>query len=713
MKPKILQRGMYVGKQLVVTHGLARRAVPGSALARAARVLPLAEMLECAMTSVSDNLLPNAVGISCYSTYSHALLLGLADPCAMSVRQIELTDRWLAMWARKVFPYAQQRETEGPVILIDLDGGAGAALVPSAPANPAASMRFGYPGKLATSVRGRLKRLQSGANPAELQLGHDCSIDQCTTLLGHLDSRWYQIPRRRPSAPEKAFELCSGGLPAAYFRVSGRTFERKDPAGRLSYADAQQLQAIAAVVDYDNGREERRSRVGWEHWQGTFESRDAMVARESEPGRRWMLDQLAVMRSDGVVRVGYVTRVAMGGDGQLGAEGQLALTLRIWSAAPVAMTLLPLSAASSDDPPLPALRLDETPDDKASLVLPPRTFNPSRVLRCLDVGPDRRYRLTRLLQRGIDFERVSFEETPERHPAGIPRKVAATAAMPNRLAGETSPYLIQHAGNPVDWHPWDDEALSLARREGKPILLSIGYSACHWCHVMAHESFEDPRVAAAMNADFVNIKVDREERPDLDQIYQTAHALMTRRSGGWPLTMFLTPDGAPFFGGTYFPKEGRYGLPGFLDLLPRVAAAYRERGADIAEQAAELKNALASLEPAPDGRAAALHRHPPRRRSRSSSSGSIPNTAGSARRPSFRTRPISSSACASTFGPATPTHSTSSASRSRGWPRAAFTISWAAASAATASMRSGRFRTSRRCSTTTARCSACTRTSRG
>ena len=171
--------------------------------------------------------------------------------------------------------------------------------------------------------------------------------------------------------------------------------------------------------------------------------------------------------------------------------------------------------------------------------------------------------------------------------------------MPNRLAGETSPYLLQHADNPVAWRPWDDEALAEARRDDKPILLSIGYSACHWCHVMAHESFEDPDVAAAMNADFVNIKVDREERPDLDQIYQTAHALMTRRSGGWPLTMFLTPDGAPFFGGTYFPKEGRYGLPGFRDLLPRVAAAYRERGADIAEQAAQLKEALASLEPVP------------------------------------------------------------------------------------------------------------------
>jgi uncharacterized protein len=169
--------------------------------------------------------------------------------------------------------------------------------------------------------------------------------------------------------------------------------------------------------------------------------------------------------------------------------------------------------------------------------------------------------------------------------------------MANRLAGSGSPYLRQHAENPVDWFPWSEEALTRALRERKPILLSIGYSACHWCHVMAHESFEDPDVARVMNELFVNIKVDREERPDLDQIYQTAHALMTRRSGGWPLTMFLTPEGAPFYGGTYFPKQGRYGLTGFLDLLPRVAAAYHEQGAAIAEQGARLAEALRSLEP--------------------------------------------------------------------------------------------------------------------
>ena len=411
VKPKILQRGIYVGKQLVVAHGLARRAVPGNVWRELHAYYRLAEMLECAVTSVSDMLLPNAVGISCYSTYSHALLLGLADPCGMSVRQIELTDRWLAMWARKVFPYAQQRETEGPVIAMDLDGGSGAALVPSAPPDAGASMRFGYPGKLATSVRGRLKRLQSGANPAELQLGNDCSVEQCTTLLGYLDSRWYQLQRRRSTVPEQMVEICAGGLPAAYFRVSGHTFDRKDPAARLTFTEAQQLHVIAAVDNYDRGREGAESEWAWERWQGTCEPREVLVLRESVAIHRWMLDQLAIVRCDDMVRVGYVTRVAIGGEGELGAELQLSLAIRLWSARPAATTLLPLSAAGSNDPPLAALRLDDSHDDKPFLVLPPRTFNPSRVLRSLDTGPDRRYRLTRLLQRGVDFERASFEET--------------------------------------------------------------------------------------------------------------------------------------------------------------------------------------------------------------------------------------------------------------------------------------------------------------
>ena len=148
----------------------------------------------------------------------------------------------------------------------------------------------------------------------------------------------------------------------------------------------------------------------------------------------------------------------------------------------------------------------------------------------------------------------------------------------NRLGDAASPYLLQHADNPVHWHPWDEQALSAARESGRPILLSVGYSACHWCHVMAHESFEDDATAEVMNELFVNVKVDREERPDLDKVYQTSHQLLTRRAGGWPLTVFLTHDELlPFFAGTYFPKAPRFGMPAFTDLLRNVAAYYAGR----------------------------------------------------------------------------------------------------------------------------------------
>ena len=169
----------------------------------------------------------------------------------------------------------------------------------------------------------------------------------------------------------------------------------------------------------------------------------------------------------------------------------------------------------------------------------------------------------------------------------------------NHLAEETSPYLLQHADNPVEWYPWGDAALSRAKQENKPILLSIGYSACHWCHVMAHESFEDPGTAALMNELFINIKVDREERPDLDKIYQLAQQMLTHGSGGWPLTMFLTPGEQPFFGGTYFPKEPRYGMPAFRDLLRRVADYYREQSGEIETQSQQLTAAFAAMVPEP------------------------------------------------------------------------------------------------------------------
>ena len=157
-------------------------------------------------------------------------------------------------------------------------------------------------------------------------------------------------------------------------------------------------------------------------------------------------------------------------------------------------------------------------------------------------------------------------------------------AHTNRLIYETSPYLLQHAHNPVDWFPWGEEAFEIARREQKPVLLSIGYSACHWCHVMEHESFENDAIAKLMNDNFINIKVDREERPDLDQIYMNAVQMMTQH-GGWPMTVFLTPDAVPFYAGTYFPPEDRYNMPGFPRVLISVSDAFRERHDDIAETA--------------------------------------------------------------------------------------------------------------------------------
>src|SRR3954466_8445098 len=159
--------------------------------------------------------------------------------------------------------------------------------------------------------------------------------------------------------------------------------------------------------------------------------------------------------------------------------------------------------------------------------------------------------------------------------------------MPNRLAGETSPYLLQHKDNPVDWYPWGEEALARARGEDRPIMLSIGYAACHWCHVMERESFEDELTARVLNEHFVAVKVDREERPDLDSIYMDAVVALTG-SGGWPMTVSLPPAGEPFFGGTYFPPEPRHGLPSFKQVLLAVADAWDEQRDAVRSSSAEL-----------------------------------------------------------------------------------------------------------------------------
>jgi len=182
----------------------------------------------------------------------------------------------------------------------------------------------------------------------------------------------------------------------------------------------------------------------------------------------------------------------------------------------------------------------------------------------------------------------------------------------NRLVDETSPYLLQHAGNPVHWWAWGEEAIAEAKRSNRPILLSVGYAACHWCHVMAHESFESLEVAAVMNELFVNIKVDREERPDVDAIYMQALHLLGQQ-GGWPLTMFCTPAGEPFWGGTYFPTPARFGRPSFVDVLQGIAQTWRDKPQDIEANRAGLLKALQEKPPTRRSRSSATTRSLPGR----------------------------------------------------------------------------------------------------
>ena len=266
----------------------------------------------------------------------------------------------------------------------------------------------------------------------------------------------------------------------------------------------------------------------------------------------------------------------------------------------------------------------------------------------------------------------------------------------NRLAEETSPYLLQHAGNPVDWYPWGKEALGRAHAEDKPILLSVGYAACHWCHVMEHESFEDDATAAQMNEFFVNVKVDREERPDLDALYMDAVVALTGH-GGWPMTVFLTPAGEPFYGGTYFPPEPRHGLPSFRQILDAVAEAYRERPHDVARTAAQLVEAIrsgAEARPSTDPLTESILGDATRALGRIFD----PPSAASAALRSSRPPPPSSCSCAAASSAWSPRRWTP-------WPPEACTTWSAAASTATRSTSAGSSRTSKRCSTTT-RCSS-------
>lgn len=402
VKAKVLQRALYVGKQLLIVHGLSRRIPSAELFQELHAYYRLAEMLDCTMAGVSDQLMPDADGVSCYSTYSHALLLGLADPYALTVRQIELTDRWLGQWAHKVFPYAKQRENEAAVIIVDLDATHGAILANAGSKMHSDSVRFGYPAKLATSVRGRLKRLANGASPSELQLGDDVSADAASALLTHLASRWSHVPAGGYRKRSTAVEIVAGGIEAAYFRVGGRSFNRQDPLGRDA-DPTRYLQTVGGISDFDRRREAAERSWPWEKWYGICEWREATIRHQGNGSYHWFLDQLVAVREEGQTWLGHVSRLAVEPD------GGMALSVKLWPGDPKVFALRLVNPNRTEEAPAPALLLTETPEEPATVVMSPRTFVPNRIMRCEEPGPVRKLKLLRVVQRGGDFERVAFE----------------------------------------------------------------------------------------------------------------------------------------------------------------------------------------------------------------------------------------------------------------------------------------------------------------
>lgn len=402
VKAKLLQRALYVGKQLIIVHGCARRVPSADLWQELHAYYRLAEMLDCAMAGVSDHLMADSENLSCYSTYSHGLLLALADPYAMSVRQIELTDRWLGQWSRKVFPYAKQRESEGAVIIIDLEAPHGAVLANTSAGTHSGSIRFGYPAKLATSVRGRLKRLANGATPAELQLGDDVSTEAAVALLKHLDSRWHHPPAAGRRKRSTAIEISAGGTEAAYFRVGGRSFNRQDPLGRDT-DPTRYLQTVGGIADFDRRKEQAERSWPWEKWYGLSEWREATIKHQGQSTYTWFLDQLVVVREDSATRLGYVSRIAIEQD------GAIALSLRLWPGDPKVFAVRLVNPNGTEEAPAAAVLLAESPEEPPTLVMSPRAFVLNRVMRCDEPGPLQKFKLVRIVQRGGDFERVAFE----------------------------------------------------------------------------------------------------------------------------------------------------------------------------------------------------------------------------------------------------------------------------------------------------------------
>lgn len=398
---RTVQRGLFVGKEIVRLYGQARRQPTPEHWEELHAYFRFAEMLEVTSLAVRDKLLPHAEAISCYSTYAHALLLARADPCALTASEWELADRWLQGWSRKFFPDKVFRPSEHVLLVVDLLQGTGLATWEDAPDQSPPSLRYGSPDKLSVSLQQRQKRLRTGTTPAELGLGEEVSAASAERLLNHLYERWCTLSVAQGApATEQQIAVCGGDLYAIFFRLSGRTFVRENTRDRLSYRSIEAAATFATIAEHDAMRDQAEKDWPWELWIGDLLGFGGSLERRV-PGNRWQLNQLLVAKdASGRISCGTVSWL-----GELGST--LRMGLKLWPGEAGALILRAASGVTRAEPAVPAITLPGVGREPSSLLLPPRYFQAGRRVETSGAGK-RSFRLVKTLDHGVDFERVAY-----------------------------------------------------------------------------------------------------------------------------------------------------------------------------------------------------------------------------------------------------------------------------------------------------------------
>ena len=398
---RTVQRGLFVGKEIVRLYGQARRQPTREHWEEVHAWYRFAEMFDVASLALRDKLLPYAEAISCYSTYAHLLLLARADPCALTAAEWDLTDRWLQSWARKFFPDKARRPSEHMLLVVDVMQGEGLATWDEAPESSPPSLRFGSPDKLSVSLLQRQKRLRNGATPAELGLGDHVTVQAAEKLITHLHERWctLSVAQGAPSAAQPV-SVCGGGLYAIFFRMSGRTFSGESTRDRLTYRSIEDAATFDMLPEHDSRRDQSEKDWPWEKWTGDLLGFGGSLERTAK-GHRWQLNQLLIARdANGRISCGYVSWL-----GEIGCN--LRIGVKLWPGEAGALIIRASTGVAADEPSVPSIALPGIGRDPSSLLLPPRYFQAGRRIETSGHGK-RSFRLLKSLQHGADFERVAY-----------------------------------------------------------------------------------------------------------------------------------------------------------------------------------------------------------------------------------------------------------------------------------------------------------------